>query len=331
VGKMLDKKTAEKILVEIKKANRILLPLHISPDGDCVGSVLAMDLFLRSLGKKTKNISYSKIPKNYLFLPGMAEVEIVDFAKINLSDFDLLVFLDIAQETMITKKQLPRKFPWSSKSIIIDHHFTNTKFAGINLIDKKTSSCAELLYDLFKFWKIEIDKQTANLLFLGIFSDTGCFQYPLTSAKTFKIASVLMEKGADLNQIVLLLFRSYGIKTLKYWSKVLENMRIDESGKFVWSKVSQEELKRLDIQPEDIEGAASLFCPVIKGTEFGIILDECGGFIKGSLRSRQGFDVAQIAGKLGGGGHNQAAGFTLKMPFGEAEEKVLKVARKAIK
>jgi len=129
----------------------------------------------------------------------------------------------------------------------------------------------------------------------------------------------------------LLLFRSYGIKTLKYWSKVLENMRIDESGKFVWSKVSQEELKRLDIQPEDFEGAASLFCPVIKGTEFGIILDECGGFIKGSLRSRQGFDVAQIAGKLGGGGHNQAAGFTLKMPFGEAEEKVLKVARKAIK
>ena len=325
---MLDKTTAGKILTAIKNANRILIPLHVSPDGDCIGSVLAMDLFLRSLGKKTKIISYSKIPKNYFFLPGMAEVEIVDFAKLNLSDFDLFIFLDIGQETMITKNQLPQKFPWSFKSINIDHHFTNTNFSGVNLIDKKTSSCCELLYDLFRYWKVEIDKQTANLLFLGIFSDTGCFQYPSTSSKTFKKASGLIEKGADLNQTVLMQFRSYGLKTLKYWGKVLENMSLDESGKFVWSKVSREELRQLDIQPEEIEGAASLFCPVTAGTEFGIILDECEGFIKASLRSRSGYDVSSFAREFGGGGHKQAAGFILKMPLEEAEKKVLEIARR---
>lgn len=325
---MLDKKTAGKILFEIKKANRILLPLHVSPDGDCIGAVLAMDLFLRSLGKKTKIISYSKIPKNFLYLPGMAEVEIANFSKIDFSKFDLLIALDIAQETMITKKQLPQKFLLNFKGINIDHHITNTKFAGINLIDEKTSSCCELVYDLFKYWKVEIDQQTANLLFLGIFSDTGCFQYPSTSSKTFRVAADLLKRGADLNQTVLLQFRSYGFKTLKYWSKVLENMQIDAGGKFIWSKVSREELKQLDIQPEEIEGAASLFCPVTAGTEFGIILDECEGFIKASLRSRNSFDVSGFAREFGGGGHKQAAGFILRMPLDEAEEKVLEMARR---
>lgn len=324
---MLNQKKNKEILAEIKKANRILLPFHVSPDGDCIGAVLAMDLFLRTLGKKTKIISYSKIPKNFFYLSGMAEVEIANFAKINLADFDLFIFLDTAQETMITKSKLPPKFGLNFKSINIDHHPTNTMFAGINLVEEKTSSCAELLYDLFEFWQTEIDKQTANLLFLGLFSDTGCFQYPLTSAKTFKIASDLIEKGADLNQTVLMQFRSYGFKTLKYWGKVLENMEMDESRKFVWSKVSQEEIRKLQIEPEEIDGAASLFAPVVLGTEFGIILDENEGFVKGSLRSRAGFDVSKIAEQFGGGGHKLAAGFVIKSSLAEAEEKVLKVAR----
>ncbi len=327
---MLDKKTAGKILFEIKKANRILLPLHVSPDGDAVGSVLATDLFLRTLGKKTKIISYSKIPRCFAALPGMADVEIANFSKINLSEFDLFIVLDIAAQTMITRSEFPRKFPRNFKSISIDHHVTNTMFADINLLEEKTSSVCELLYDLFKFWKVEVDKQTADLLFLGIFTDSGCFQYPSTSSKTLRIAADLIEIGADLNQTVLSQFRSYGFKTIKYWGKVLENMQIDTGGKFVWSKVSREELKQLEILPEEIEGAASLFCPVTVGTEFGIILDECEGFIKGSLRSRQGFDVSQIAAELGGGGHRLAAGFTLKMPLKEAEEKVLETARKLL-
>ena len=327
---MLNKITSKKILEEIKKANKILLPLHVSPDGDCIGAVLAMDLFLRSLGKKTKIISYSKIPKNFFYLPGMSEVEILNFAKINLSDFDLHIFLDIAAETMITRSELPKLLLKNLKSINIDHHFTNTKFAKLNLIDEKTSSCCELLYELFKYWKVEIDKQTADLLFMGIFTDSGCFQYPSTSAKTFKIVSDLVEKGADLNQTVLMQFRSYSLKTLKYWSRVLENMQIDESEKFVWSKISREELKQLNIQPEEIEGAASLFCPVIKGTEFGIILDESEGFVKGSLRSRNNFDVSKIAEKLGGGGHKLAAGFVIKNSLAEAEEKVLMIVRQSV-
>lgn len=326
---MLRKKTVNEIYSVLLGANKILLTFHVSPDGDSVGSVLAFDLFLRQLGKKTKIISFSKIPRNFLYLPGMADVEIANIAKINLSEFDLYISLDAADKIMITKSEFP-KIPERTKVINIDHHITNPNFGDINFIEN-VSSTAEVVYDIFKEWKVTIDKQMAKLIFLGIFADTGCFQYPLTSAKTFSIASALMKKGADLNETVFTQFRSYNFKTLKYWGKVLENMQLDESKKFVWSVISASEIRDLEIEPEDIDGASSLFAPVTLGTEFGIIIDENEGFVKGSLRSRASFDVSKLAAELGGGGHKQAAGFILRMPLDEAVKLVLETARKAIK
>lgn len=326
---MLRKKTVNEIYSVLLGANKILLTFHVSPDGDSVGSVLAMDLFLRQLGKKTKIISFSKIPRNFLYLPGMADVEIANIAKINLSEFDLYISLDAADKIMITKSEFP-KIPERMKVINIDHHVTNPNFGDINFIEN-VSSTAEVVYDIFKEWKVTIDKQMAKLILLGIFADTGCFQYPLTSAKTFSIASALMKKGADLNETVFTQFRSYNFKTLKYWGKVLENMQLDESKKFVWSVISASEIRDLEIEPEDIDGASSLFAPVTLGTEFGIIIDENEGFIKGSLRSRASFDVSKLAAELGGGGHKQAAGFILRMPLEEAVKLVLETAREYIK
>lgn len=326
---MLNKKTSDQILQSINQANKILLTLHVSPDGDAVGAVLAMDLFLRQLGKKTKIISYSKIPRNFLYLPGMVDVEIANIAKIDLSEFNLYISLDAADRIMITKSEFP-KIPEKVKVINIDHHVTNTNFGDINLVEKASSVC-EILYEFFQKWKVTIDKQMAKLLFLGIFSDTGCFQYPNTSIKIMKVAADLRVKGADLNETILTQFRSYNFKTLKYWGKVLDNMQIDESKKFVWSVVSASEIRDLEIEPEDIDGAASLFAPVTLGTEFGIIIDENEGFIKGSLRSRTSFDVSKIAASLGGGGHKAAAGFTLRMPLDEAVKLVLEKAREYIK
>lgn len=328
---MINHETSAKILAAIKKANSILLPLHISPDGDCVGSVLAMSLFLKGLGKKVKIISLSKIPSWFSYLSRIDVVEIFDFSKLDFSQFDLFIALDIAQETMITRKDLPEKFPKNLTIINIDHHLTNTNFGNINLVDSNSSSVCEMLYLLFAFWQAKISKETAELLFLGIFADTGCFQYPNCSSQTMRIAAELMDAGANLDKTVLTQFRSYNFKNIKYWQKVLQNMKLDESGKFVWSVISREEITQLGADSEEMEGAASLFCPVVKGTEFGIILDENEGFVKVSLRSRVSFDVSKIAVDLGGGGHKLAAGFSLKLPLEEAEKLVLETARKALK
>lgn len=327
---MIRKSAAERLLGKIKRAKRILLAVHVSPDPDGICSVLAMNLVLRRLGKKTKIISFGPIPPKLQFLSGVERIEVADFTKIDFNEFGLFIALDCGQERMITRSPFPEKFPENFRIVNIDHHVTNTKFGDINLVEV-SSSTAELLYKLFGLWKVKIDKKIAVLLFYGIFADTGCFQYPLTTAQTFKIASDLTEKGATLSEAVLHDFRSYSFKTLKYWGKILENMRMDESGKFIWSKLSKTERGELGVDPTDVEGASTLFAPIVSGTEFGIIItEETDGLIRGSLRSRADFDVSKIAVELGGGGHRQAAGFSLKMPLDEAEKKVLEIARKYI-
>lgn len=328
---MINKKTAGKILSEIKKAHKILLAFHVSPDGDSISSVLSLNVFLKKLGKNTHIVSFSKIPTEFGYLPGVSQAEIINFKKIDFSKYDLFFALDIADVKMITKSDYPlEKFPKNFKVINIDHHQTNPKFGDINLIGQ-TSSTAEIVYLLFEIWKVKISREMANLLFLGILSDTGCFQYPSTTKQSFLIASQLINKGADLNETVLYQYRSNSMNTIKYWGRVLDNMRLDKSGKFVISIVTLEEMKELGIEPgEEIGGASSFFAPIVKGTEFGIILDENEGFIKGSIRSRKGFDVGKLAAELGGGGHKLASGFTLQLPLEEAEKLVLEKARKAI-
>lgn len=329
---MINNRTAEKILLEIKKANKILLTLHVSPDPDGIASVLALNNVLEKMGKKTKLISFSQIPPRYAFFSGLEKIQSGDLAKINLNDFNLLITLDSADESKVTRNKFPDKFPRGFKIINIDHHVTSSKFGTTNLVEKTASSTAEVLYDLFGVWKIKIEKKLADLLFLGIFSDTGCFQYPLTSAKTFTIASDLLGKGADLQECVLREFRSFSFKTLKYWGKVLDNLQLDESKRFVWSSISQEEREELGIDPIEIEGAASFFAPIVSGTEFGIILhEESKNLIRGSLRSRGDFDVSVIALEFNGGGHKQAAGFVLRMSLDEAEKLVLEKARDIVK
>jgi phosphoesterase RecJ-like protein len=327
---VINKKTADRIWAEIKKAKKILLALHVSPDPDSAASVLAMDLVLHRLGKKTTIISYSQIPPRLLDWPEIDKVELGDFARLDLSQFDLFLALDMAAKKMVTRSAFPPKLPRQFKIINIDHHLSNTRFGRINLV-ALISSTAEILYHLFGLGQIKIDKKLAELLFRGIFNDTGCFQYANTSATTLRVAADLIEKGASLDNCVLRDFRSYSFKTLKYWGKILENLQLDESGKFVWSKISRGECEELGVCSTEIEGAANLFAPIVSGTEFGIILnEESEDLTRGSLRSRDNFDVSKIAVELSGGGHKQAAGFSLKMPLAEAEKKVLKAARNAI-
>jgi len=327
---MIDRKKAKSIFLKIKSAKRILLCVHVSPDLDSLASCLAMDLVLNRLGKKTKIISYSQIPSRFSFLPGVEKIETADFAKIDLSGFDLFLVLDCAQERMITRSLFPKNFPKNFKIINIDHHFTNVKFGDLNLV-ALTSSTAELLYELFLIWKIKIDKKLAELLLFGLVSDTGCFRYSLTTQKTLEAGAELMKKGAVFSEVVLRTFRSYNFKTLKYWGKILDNLQIEEKLGFVWSKISKAECEELGITPVDIDGAADQFLGVVEGTKFGLILnEESENYIRGSLRSRDGFDVSRIAQKLGGGGHKAAAGFSLEMCLAEAEEKVLAVIREEL-
>jgi len=318
------------ILEEIKKANKILLNCHRSPDPDSIGSTLAMRKVLIGLGKTVKVICPSpELYENVNYLEGFGEIQkSVDFTKFDFSEYDLFLTLDSASLSQVVG--LKDYNPKNIKIIVIDHHLTNDKYGEINLIDDKVTSVGELLYLIFKDWSVEIDKNTADCLMAGIVGDTGAFRYPGADKKTFKIIGELMEIGADKDRAIHELYRSEPFELIKFYGEVLSRVQIDKEYGFVWSAIPYEVYEKLGKPSLAKESAASLFAQVVKDTDFGFIaLEQEKGKLSISFRSRSGLDTSKIAKELGGGGHVYASGGKIEgLPFEEATQRVLATCRK---
>jgi len=320
---------SQEILEEIKKAKKILVNCHRSPDADSVGSALATYLALKKMGKEVKVICPDNISEDVKFLPHSEVVEKIDFGKFDFGQWDLFLILDSGSPGMATGKRegvLPE-----IATIVIDHHKTNGKFGRINLVDENISSTGELLFSIFEDWGVEINKDIAQNLLAGIITDTGVFEYPLVTSRTLDIARALIDKGGDRQEIILNIFKNIDFIKVKFWGEILTRMEKDEAG-FVWSAVSHEDFKKSGSPASAKESAASLFAPIVAGTDFGMIMvEEEKGILSVSLRSRGGFDVSKIAEKLGGGGHLSAAGAKVYVSdFDQAVLKVLEAARKVV-
>ena len=318
------------ILEEVKKANKILVNCHRSPDADSVGSALSFYEVLLSMDKDVKVICPDKLPEDLKFLPLSEKVEKIDFAEFDFDSYDLFVVLDSGSAGMITKRKdvnLPK-----IKKIVIDHHKTNKSLGDINLVDENISSTAELLYLLFEDWGVNINITIAQNLLTGIIADTGVFQYSLVTSRTLAIAQKLIEIGANKEEIILNVFKSFPFHKVKFWGEILKRMEWDREHCFVWSAVPHEVYKDFENPISAKESAASLFATVVKDTDFGMIMvEEEKGILSISLRGRTGFDVSAIAEKLGGGGHLSAAGAKLyEKDFDAAVIKVLETARKVV-
>lgn len=321
------------ILEEIKKASKILINCHRSPDSDSVGSALGLSRALEIMGKDVLVICPSDIPPDLQFLSGSNEIaKRVDFSNFNFSDYDLFITLDSSSYGMVSGSNEIEKTK-DVPIVVIDHHPSNTGYGIINLIDEKMTSTGELLFRLFEDWEVSPDQITANCLLTGIIGDTGCFMYQNVGEDTLKIAARLISLGADKDNIVYNIYRNINFSELKVWGKIIENMQMDKVNRFVWSTLSVTDCKDY-VNLENVkEDAANLFFSIVRDTDFGIIMQEMeGGELSVSLRSRSDFDVSQIAKELGGGGHKAASGVRIEnIPFDEAVEKVLSVARKYAK
>jgi phosphoesterase RecJ-like protein len=319
-------KESEKILGEVKKANKILVNCHRGTDSDSVGSALALYRVLKNLGKEVSVICPSDLPADLTFLKDANLVRRVNFTAFDFSEYDLFLVIDSSTYAMVTGLKDSDK-P-SINTIVMDHHFSNEKFGKINLVDANMTSTGELLFRVFGDWKVDIDKDTAECLLTGIIGDTGSFQYQNVGQDTLRIAATLMEKGADKDKIIYNIYRNIDFKEVKMWGKFIESMMIEDN--FVWAAISLDTYKDFGEYPYAKEDVANLFFPIVKGTDFGIVMVETSeNVLSVSFRSRSGFDVSKIAKEVGGGGHKPAAGARIEgMPFQEAVNKVLKAARK---
>lgn len=327
------KQLAPQIWSEIQKANKILLHCHPGPDGDSIGGVLGMMHVLQNIGKEvTVIMGDSEPPPTLACLPGFGQIVINNWSELDLSKYDLFISQDSSDLSQITKK-VEVKFPIHMRVVVIDHHGTNRGYGHVNFIEPAYPSVCQMDYELCKQWNTEITSKAAACFFIGIYTDTGGFKYPATTADTFKAATELVLICPEFYKIVFELENNYEPEQIKFIGLSLSRIELYFEGKVAISAVPYEELKKLGIQEVHTEKAqVSEMLKSVKGWEIGVRFTEAKpGVVSLSIRTRDAkkYDVSKIAVATGfGGGHMYAAGATLTMPFNQAKKHLLKTIQK---
>ncbi len=283
---------------------KIIVTSHVNPDGDAIGSGLALTLALEKIGKSVRFILQDNYPENVRFLKNIEKVEVYDESKSYTSKLIICVDGATADRLGKTKNLFEDNFV-----INLDHHISNTKYGDLNYVEE-ISSTSELVYKFLKFCGIKLDKEIAEALYLGLVNDTGNFSHDNITPHTLEMASELKMLGADSSKIVREFFNTKSFAALKLLGKALYESEYIAEKKLVYSLISLEDLKRYSGKKEDTEGIVEGLLS-FKEAEVSLFLREDNpGVLKGSMRSKHDVDVNKIANIFGGGGHQKAAGFT---------------------
>lgn len=292
----------------IKKSQKILCISHKKPDGDTLGASNALYHVLRELGKDVQMACVDDIPERYHFLPEIRK----NIKEFNFLDYDL-IFVSDAGASYMTKYQdiYPGIFGGKVEVINLDHHSSNDNFGTVNIVDIGSASTTILIYKLLTFLGLKISPNTATAILCGIYNDTGSLMHGNTTLEVFEITGKMVEMGGRANIVARNLFRITPVTTMKVWGKVLERATINEEGVVV-SVLTQNDLIESNAKSDDISGVVD-FLNSVPGSKFTVLLNEDEkGNVKGSFRTRRDdVDLAELAGKFGGGGHKKAAGFTM--------------------
>lgn len=312
----------KEVVENIKENESFLGQIHLSPDADSIGSALALRLGLEQLDKQLHLYSEDRLPSSSDFLPSVDSISHDNLPEmIKKQVFNVYISLDTPKWGLVTHHTPGPDF---QKPIInIDHHPGNKIKGTHQWIDTKASSTAQMIFYLLKELKIDITPEIATCLLYGLVGDTGAFQNFNTSSGSLRMAAILIEAGGDYNRCLVELSRNLKYRQLKVWGTMLKNLKASADNSFVYTTLSFDECQ--DIDDLGMSRFANTLISRLKDTNFGAVLVEKEeGFTYGSLRSRKPeFDVSQIAEKLNGGGHKNAAGFRLEKSLVKAEQEFL--------
>ncbi len=301
---------------------RIWMVLHVSPDGDSLGSNLGLARVLRQAGHDVTVLSADPLPE--IFNPLLAAdptARVVVGSASPGPPPDAWVILDCSDPPRLGHIYTNHKALFTDRPILnIDHHHTNVLFGDINLVDASAAAVGEQVPLLLEALGLVPDAVAAQWLLLGIVTDTIGFRTSNTSARTVANAARLMERGASLYTITDGMFNTRPLPQVLLWSRALAGVKTD--GRTLWTTVSHEMLRETGAKDEEAEGIASFLAGVRSHKVFAL-LKERGDGTRVSLRSNPGVDVSAIATQFGGGGHKQAAGCTIPAIGASAEEQLL--------
>lgn len=312
-------------IAKLRGAKSFIIASHYNPDGDGIGSTLALGEALRKMDKRVVMYNRDGVPFNLKFLPGSSGV--VDKIDPNFL-FDIGLMVDCAQRKRISDEFAAMKNVGSV--VCIDHHLLENAEADLLLIDKDAASTGEVVLHLMEHAGVKISKSIAQCIYTTLVVDTGFFKYSNTSAHTLRVAGGLVDAGASPWDVAKYLDESHPASGLKLLALSLATLDIDCDGEYATMDLTREMLDRSGAMMEYSEEFAS-YPRSIEGVEVSALFREVeDNLVKISLRSKDYVDVAAIAKSFGGGGHSHAAGFRIRCSMEEAKSKLRDEVKKLL-
>lgn len=307
--------TLDNILEEIKKAKNIVLLTHENPDGDAVGSSLAMLMALKKMGKEVELI-IPELPRVYKFLPYAEEIR----KEGRNEPYDLAIAVDTATIKMLNV--WANYFESAKVKIVIDHHGTNTMYGDYNYVNPDAPACTQILIQIIEYFGIEIDKEIGTCILTGIITDTGGFQYQSTTPETFEFASELLQKGVNVSDIYKRVMNTKSRANFELRKRAIDRMKFLEDGKIAITYITKKDEEETHAESGDYEGIVEEG-RAIEGVEVSIFIRETNKGYKASLRSNSYLNVSDVCLMFGGGGHYHAAGCTIAQSLEQVKEKIV--------
>ena len=315
----------KQIIQQLKNSRSVLIASHVNPDGDAIGSLLAMGLALDALNIKATLYNESDIPAVYRFLP---EIKRIQNQISRVHAYETAIILDCSNLDRIGRAtDIVTQIPMV---INIDHHSTNTRFGERQLIDDKACATAELVFRLLKEMDVPISTAMATSIYTGIVTDTGSFRFSNTNASAFEICNEMVLLGVKPKHIARHLYGSYSLGRIKLLNQALGSIEISNNGSLSLMTLTLNMLRQTGTQPEDADGLIQ-YARKIEDVKVAALIQEQANGRKHvstdknyhvSLRSDGSIDVAAIAATFGGGGHPSAAGFNLESTLDKIKETI---------
>lgn len=316
-------------LEKLQKYDSWAVFCHESPDGDTLGSALALVSAGKRLGKAVTVYSKDPLPQVYSFFPYAEELRVINRLNPEEVKESLLITVDTSTEKR-SLENLPELAASAKDSLSIDHHGDNTRFAKTNLIDDTASATAEIITRVIKELTGGITRTEAEALYTALSTDNGSFRFSSTTPASHLCAAALLEAGAEPAHIDDRINENLTEPILKLWGKALAGLTVFASGRCAMLTISEEEIKEADADSSSLDGLVNMLMR-IKGVKCALFLTERENCCKLSVRTRSGYSAREIASEFGGGGHINAAGAKISTDFKEAREKIKEVAENYVR
>lgn len=300
---------------------------HVRPDGDAIGSQLALGYALIAAGKKVRMINEDGLPENLAFMAGSKRIESPPMEPLEV---EVAVALDTATKPRLGERSLHA----ASKAKIwlnIDHHISNPKYGDLNLVDSNSPATGQIIYQLIIALGLPMSAESRDAIYVAVSTDTGSFQYPSTTATTYRMAADLIERGLDVGTINSQIYDNYPYRRLELMRALLNTLERSEDGWIAYWEMRDQTRIDLGLTPDDSEGLIDTI-RAIRGVQVAVFFEQLpDGKIRVSMRSKdRRIDVCRIATEFGGGGHSLAAGIRMDGPLEDAKQQVLAAIRRRV-